>query len=200
MSDIVKSPTARRQWSGERVIAAIQSRAQASLPLNPQTLLHDAPSLLAAGRRYFGSWPGALRAAGVRAEGRAPAPHRHRRGHWNRERIIQEIQHHAKAGRALHAHAMQAHANDLVSAATYHFGSWRQALEASGFDPTHIQASRRHSPDSVVKEIQALMQVDQDLRDVAIRRHYRPLYWASQKYFGSWKHALQQASERLNSP
>ncbi len=190
----------RPKWSPDRVLDAIQARVQQNLPLNPQALASEDPRLLAAGRRYFQSWPRALAAAGIPAESTRPCGRRHGRGYWTRERIIQKILEHAEAGNRLHAHAMQTHDNRLLSAATYHFGSWAQALEAAGYDAESIRASRRHSCESVVAEIRSLIEGKADLRDCAIRKSHRPLYWAAQKYFGSWKQALNQARLSAQAP
>ncbi len=179
----------RQTWSPARVIQAIQARHRAGLPVNPQCLHRDDSRLLAAGRRYFGSWSAALKAAHV------PVPRRnihkrHPRGHWTRERLIHAITHHAREGDPLHAHAMQRLNNRLVSAATYHFGSWAEALRQAGFDADAIRATRRHSPDTVLEEIRLMMARGADLRDSAMRRHNRSLYNAAQTHFGSWRKAV----------
>lgn len=188
----------RPKWSPDRVIDAIQRRFQQNLPLNPQALASEDPRLLAAGRRYFGSWPRALMAAGTPLQSARAYGPRHGRGYWTQEFIIQKIMEHAQAGHPLHAHAMQTQDNRLVSAATYHFGSWANALVAAGYDAESIRASRRHSCESVVAEIRALIEEQADLRDCAIRKSHRPLYWAAQKYFGGWKQALREA--RMPAP
>lgn len=132
----------RQVWTAQRVIEKIQERHQAGQPVNVQRVHCEDSPLLAAGRRYFGSWTAALRAAKVPIP---PRRHhrRHPRGHWTRERLIQSIQHHAKAGDPLHAHAMQKRNNSLISAATYHFGSWREALRHAGLDPDEIRGGHR---------------------------------------------------------
>lgn len=182
----------RRSWSRDAVIEAIQFRYQHGLALNPQTLQSQDASLLAAGRRYFGSWPKALRAAKVPPIRRL-ASHRHERGYWTRELLIGEIRRHADQGDPLYAHAMQAVDNCLVSAATYHFGSWARALKAAGYDAEAIRANRRHSPETVIQEICELIDQYGELHDSWIRAKHRSLYWAARKYFGSWRQALAQS-------
>lgn len=183
----------RRSWNRDRVIGSIQDRHHLGLALNPQLLQHEDASLLAAGRRYFGSWPQALRAAGVPPLQRLESP-RHQRGYWTRERLITEIRRHAAQGHPLYAHAMQQLDNRLVSACTYHFGCWANALQQSGFDPQSIRANVHHSPDSVTQQIQQLLTTPDAINDATIRAHHRTLYWAARKYFGSWRNAVAQAS------
>lgn len=176
-----------------RVLEAIRARDAQQQALTPKSLIQEDPSLLGAGRRYFGSWPAALKAAGILERRRATSSKRHQRGYWTRERIAQEIRRHAHEGHALHAHAMQKRHNALVSAATYHFGSWSEALRQAGFNPDAVRGARRHTCQSIIEDIAALAREGADLRDSAVRRNHRPLYWAAQKYFGSWRKALEEA-------
>lgn len=180
----------RRSWNQQAVIDVIVERHRLGLTLYPQRLQDEFPSLLAAGRRYFGSWPKALQAAKIPALRRLPSP-RHRRGFWTEERLVSSIRAHAAQGHPLYAHAMQQMDNRLVSAATYHFGSWARALQVAGFDAEDIRANRRRSPEAIIEEISELRRRGEDLRDSQVRRQHRSLYWAARKYFGSWQEALQ---------
>lgn len=169
-------------------------RYRAGLPVNAQSLHREDSRLLAAGRRHFGSWKAALTAAQVPIPSRRQHG-RHPRGHWTRERLIHTITHHAWVGDPLHAHAMQKLNNRLVSAATYHFGSWAEALRQAGLDADAIRATRRHSPTSLLEEIRFLVDSGEDVRDTTMRRKYRALYSAAQNHFGSWRNALQQIQD-----
>lgn len=183
----------REQWSAERIISSILDRYHSGLALNPAALEQDEPKLLAAGRRYFGSWPNALRAANVP---RPPVRHgssRHRSGYWTPERIVQCIRQDAEQSLPLNAHAVHQRNNALISAATYHFGSWHQALQLAGFDGDLIRVSHHRSPSTVAQRIRALWESGEDLSDTAAQRNHRALYGASQKYFGSWNAALRAA-------
>ncbi|MCY0898499.1 MAG: hypothetical protein OWU33_06095 [Firmicutes bacterium] len=188
----------RRSWNRNLVIETIQYRHQQGMSLNPQRLQLDDPSLLAAGRRYFGSWPKALKAAKVPPVRRL-AQNRHRRGYWTPDLLISEIRRHAEQGDPLYAHAMQKIDNCLVSAATYHFGSWAEALTAAGFDADAIRANRRYTEDSVLQEIQRLLAQNEDLRDLSARRAHRSLYWAARKFFGTWRTAVTLARSQANT-
>lgn len=195
MASLVQHHSAqkRHSWSRQLVVQAIMARHHQGLALNPQALEAEDSSLLAAGRRYFGSWPKALKAAHIPPVPRAVTP-RHDRGYWSREVLITEIRRHAEAGDPLYAHAMQKLDNRLVSAATYHFGSWAQALAEAGFDPNVIRANHRYTPDAVLSEIRQLLGASTDLRDTVARSRYRSLYWAARKYFGGWRSAVLLAS------
>lgn len=190
----------RQQWSSERIVSAIRSRYYGGHPINAQTLEEQDPKLLAAGRRYFGTWSNAVEAAGVPCAGARSGNSRHGRGYWTRELIIEQIREEARLGHPLHAHAVQRRANRLVSAATYHFGSWAEALRHAGYDAENIRAVHRHSRESIVSEILQLMVLGEDLRDCKARQNHRRLYWAAQKYFGSWRSAVVAAAEVPSSP
>ncbi len=189
----------RKSWSEELVIKTIQTRYMNGSALNPQDLQLEDSSLLAAGRRYFGSWSKALEAAHV-----PPVPRhwtmRHRRGYWTRDLLLEEIRRHAAQGDPLYAHAMQSIDNCLVSAATYHFGSWAEALEAAGFDADSIRATRRHTAASVIEQIGKLLTSGQEVVESTVSRDDYTLYRAAQKYFGSWQKAVENTQAQMHFP
>ncbi len=197
MATRIDGSTVRHTWSTDLVIAAIRDRAQKGLALNPQVLECEDASLLAAGRRYFQSWPKALKAAHVRRPARSYTQRRPR-GYWTKGRLITEIQLRAQHGQPLHAAALQRDNNSLIAAATYHFGSWSNALQASGFDADSVRRNRHHTPETVISEIRQLLQRNADLRNSVIRRHNSTLCWAARKHFGSWRRAVLCAQEQLD--
>jgi hypothetical protein len=62
--DAVTNSTATR-WNQQRIVAAIQLRAQRNLPLNTSAVDRGDSPLCCAARRYFGSWRNAMQAAGL---------------------------------------------------------------------------------------------------------------------------------------
>lgn len=146
---------------------------------------------MAAARRHYGKWNNALVAAGVDPTAvRVPAKRRPR-GSWSREAVIQEIRRYADQATPLHAHHMQRINNPLVSAATYYFGTWSLALEAAGEDSGAIRQNTIRDRDQIIDAIRELAKNEANLRDFSVRDHDRALYGAAQKYFGSWRKALQ---------
>ncbi len=53
----------RNRWPEERILEEIRSRRRRNLPVNAHAINHAAPGLYDAGKRIFGNWPAALRAA-----------------------------------------------------------------------------------------------------------------------------------------
>jgi hypothetical protein len=85
---------------------------------------------------------------------------------------------------------MQKIDNRLISAATYHFGSWHEALRQAGLDADSIRTRRPWTPESLLDEIRALVESGANSRDRAARRRYQALYAAARTHFGSWGIAL----------
>ena len=79
--------------------------------------------------RVFGSWRNALEACGLNYE----IVRNHKK--WNREKICKEITRLNKKGFSLRPSVLRHEGmTDLLSAAGYHFGSWRRAVETCGYD------------------------------------------------------------------
>lgn len=184
----------RHQWSCQEIIEKVRWRHQTGRPLNAQAVARDDSALLAAARRYFGHWNRCLEASGIDPASCRPRRIRRPPGYWTRERIVASIRHYAEQDHPLHAHYMQQTDNALLAAATYHFGSWAEALEAAGLDPQQIRRTTPRSAEQIIEAIQAIAASDRSqLRDSVARRHHRALYGAAQTYFGSWAVAVTQA-------
>lgn len=95
----------------------------------PANIAKSHSSLYVKACKAFGSWRNALEACGIDYE-RA----RNNRK-WTRERIVREIKSLGTGGRCLRPSILRKNGmTTLVSAAEYHFGSWRRAVESCGFD------------------------------------------------------------------
>ena len=186
-------PKVPQSWNPERVIQAIKNRQDGLLKLNAQAVALEDSRLIAAARRLFGSWNNALSAAGISPDSVRLKATRRPRGTWSRTVIIEEIQRRAARKEQLNAHYMHQVDNPLISAATYYFGSWAKALEASGLDPEVVRRNQARDPQQILGEIQENARTAESLRDFEIRERNRALYGAAQKYFGSWHRAVREA-------
>jgi hypothetical protein len=154
-----------RTWNRAKVLAALQACHRDGVPLSQVWKIDK--GLFHAGRRYFGSWPNALEAAGV--------PCRRRR-QWSKEAVLQELRdwHRGKVRRP----------GALAHAAKQRFGSTRKAWEAAGLDPPYHKWTRRR----VIEAIQ-----DGYVRRMTAHiAGYRDksLAAAAKRLFGSWADAL----------
>jgi hypothetical protein len=112
----------------ERVKREIQDiyKADAKKPVN---IAKEYTTLYITARRTFGSWRKAVEASGISYEDVR------KNKKWNRERICKEITRLNKNGFSLRPSLLrQEGMTDLLSAAEYHFGSWRRAVETCGFE------------------------------------------------------------------
>jgi hypothetical protein len=100
------------------ILSEIQSRIANGSSLNsndPNNI-----NLTAAAIRYFGTWRGALKAAGYECSQRR----------WSHELILAEIKQRLENGASMHSR--DPNNINLVAAAIRYFGSWNAARQAAG--------------------------------------------------------------------
>lgn len=117
------NPKRLQRWSSEDVLLQIKNLSDLSAKYNQKNF----PSLYGAAVRHFGSWREAIEAAGVpysTVSKRKPA------GYWSKERVIHAIQSlpEKRSGLVRKKHS------DVYNAAMRYFASWKDAVNAAGFD------------------------------------------------------------------
>ena len=142
-------------WTRDRVIEGILVRALRNEPLSARST--QPLSLVAAGRKFFGSWSAALEVAGVDPKKTAsrtvavtclhvsvspagPKSMRPQRQIWTKDAIIAAIQMRHSQQKPLNAGKLIREDNALYRAGRRHFSNWRNALIAAGLSP---EANRR---------------------------------------------------------
>lgn len=193
MKAVQEEDTPRRRWTPQTVVDTITCYANDGRPLNAQAIIDTDGALWAAARRAFGSWSGALQAAGidpvsVKAHGQRRSP-----GSWSPEKVVQSIEQYTRQGCRMNARNMQKIDNALVSAAVYYFGTWAQALEKAGIDAEYVRQHRFWSPKQVTEEISRAHQAGADLSGQSVRHWNGGLYGAAHVHFGSWRGAIESA-------
>ncbi len=170
-------------WTRDRVIEGILVRALRNEPLGARSI--QPQSLVAAGRRFFGTWSAALAVAGVDPKTTAfrtvavaclhvsislPGPKfkRPQRQTWTKDAIIAAIQVRHSQQKPLNAVALKRDDNALYRAARRHFSNWRNALIAAGLSPeVNRQAGRpndHREPTGSLNESVRISQVDDAMR------------------------------------
>ncbi|MEQ9618420.1 MAG: hypothetical protein RIG61_04520 [Deltaproteobacteria bacterium] len=97
----------------------------------PSNVAKEHTNLYIKACKVFGSWRNAVEACGIDYESTR------NNKKWNREKIHKEIKRLKKKGYNLRPSVLREEGmTTLISAAEYHFGSWRRAVESCGFEYT----------------------------------------------------------------
>jgi hypothetical protein len=117
---------------------------------------------------------------------------------WDKTRIKAELKKLHRAGVHLSYNALARKKQSLVSAAAYHFGSYRAAIEASGIDYAEVTRRPRWTKQLIIRLIKQARKKDQDLHWSAVTKRRDELGRAAfaslqPRLFGRWDRALQAA-------
>jgi len=146
--------------------------------------------LLRAATRYFGTWEDAVNFAGLDYDSIR------RYKSWTRERIIARI-------KDLHAQEVDLSWRNvclnvdpqLAAAATKksHFGSWREALQASGLNYDDIRRYREWDDDRILNMVREFHTSGVELNAKTMEQEDITLITAARRRFDSWHKALTAA-------
>ena len=117
---------------------------------------------------------------------------------WTKVKIIAAIRQLQMQGADLSPTAIQVEHSALFSSARSrsHFGSWRAAVEAAGFDYDEVKRiKQRWTRDEIIARICELHDAGEDLLAPEFKARHRSLYLAAcaHRYFGSWRRAVNAA-------
>jgi hypothetical protein len=123
---------------------------------------------------------------------------------WTKETIIKELKAlYRKKGEMSYNRLAKSH-QSLVSAAAYHFGSYRTAVEAADIDYAAITRRPRWTRDNIVELIRAAQKKGEDLHWSAVTKRGDELGKAAfaslqPRLFGRWDKALEAAGLEIES-
>src|SRR5437870_1500086 len=117
---------------------------------------------------------------------------------WNKPEIIRTLKRLYKSGADLSYNALASKKQALVSAAAYHFGSYRQAVEKAGIDYAVVIRRPRWTKAMIIQLIKQAKRKGEDLHWSAVTRRRDDLGKAAfaslqPRLFGSWARALTAA-------
>jgi hypothetical protein len=117
---------------------------------------------------------------------------------WDKERIVKALRQLQKQGADLSYNKLARKHQSLVSAAAYHFGSYRKAVERSGIDYATISRRPRWTKQAIITQIKQARRKGEDLHWSAVTRRRDELGLAAfaslqPRLFGRWDRALQAA-------
>ncbi|MEO6434848.1 MAG: hypothetical protein ABIP55_03680, partial [Tepidisphaeraceae bacterium] len=149
-------------------------------------------ALVSAAAYHFGSYRGAIEAAGIDDADVT------RRPRWTKQGIIKLIKDGKRKGLDLHWSAVTQRRDELGRAAFASlqprlFGRWDRALTGAGLDADEISRYRRWDKTTVAFELRARFQDDEALNSGAIQREDSGLHAAAVRHFGSYDEALRAA-------
>src|SRR5688500_11220974 len=125
---------------------------------------------------------------------------------WTKDEIIKALRKLHKSGTDLSYNAMSRRKQALVSAAAYHFGSYRKAVERAGIDYASVIRRPRWTKLMIIKLVKEGRRRGDDLHWSAVTKRRDELGKAAfaalqHRLFGSWDRALHAAgldSDEIN--
>ena len=117
---------------------------------------------------------------------------------WNKPRILKELKTLERRGADLSYNALARKRQQLLSAAAYHFGSYRKAVEDAGIDYTAVTRRPRWTKPRIIAMIKKARRTGKDLHWSAVTKRRDELGRAAfaslqPRLFGRWDRALHAA-------
>jgi len=193
----------KHYWSKQTVLSAVRTRYESGEAMDGPAVRKDDGALSAAAHLLFGSWYGALDAAGIASgDYRMLRPPEHRveeikpHGYWTKETVIAEIRQRHEAGEGISGDVVKREAGQLASAACRYFGNWYAAVEAAGIKSEgirKIKAVDYWTDEVILDAIKQRLKDGKDLRTRAVSREDSGLLVAGNRRFGNWYSAVEAA-------
>lgn len=179
-----------RKWTREAIVLEIRSKYEIGHDLTYTVISEEDLALLRAACRLFGSWRGAIEAAGLDYD----SIRRYRT--WNRDRIVKRIQElHSKGEDLSWRHVSMNLDPQLAAAAakSTHFGSWRSAITAAGLDYAEIRRYKTWDVETIKDKLRELHSQGVNLNAKSMEEYDITLITAARRHFNSWDSALSAA-------
>src|SRR5216684_7931766 len=117
---------------------------------------------------------------------------------WDKDRIVTALRQLHKKDEDLSYNKLARKHQSLVSAAAYHFGSYRKAVEKAGIDYATVTRRPRWTKQAIISQIKQARRKGEDLHWAAVTKRRDQLGLAAfaslqPRLFGRWDRALQAA-------
>jgi len=112
-------------------------------------------------------------------------------GFWSKEMILEQLKEYAEENESLDL--MQLKAPHLYVAVNTKFGNLKSATKEVNREYQELIPKTKWSKERVIRDIQQLHEMGEDLSDTHIQNIEPSLIGAAPKYFGSWKGAIKAA-------
>lgn len=177
--EVARATSLTKRWSKERIVKAIQKRFDEGAPT--RIIGFGDIRLALAAKRHFCTWASAVEAAGLADR----VPIKKVTPRLTKSEVVNFIKDWCTAGKPL-SDILKSNAW-LERSARRHFGTWKTAVEAAGFESKR----RCWSRDVIVSEIKQRLKENKSLSS-ADRTNVN-LAAAAARHFGSWTAALREA-------
>lgn len=117
---------------------------------------------------------------------------------WTKSQILDRLRQLHRKGKDLSYNAMSRHSQPVLSAAAYHFGSYRTAVEKAGIDYAEVSRRPRWTKQRIIALIKQAKRKGEDLNWAAVTQRKDELGLAAfaslqPRLFGRWDRALAAA-------
>ena len=117
---------------------------------------------------------------------------------WDKDEVVRTLKKLHRAGADLSYNALARRKQSLVSAAAYHFGSYRKAVERAGIDYAEVTRRPRWTKAAIINLIKQARRKEENLHWSAVTSRRDELAKAAfaslqPRLFGSWDRALHGA-------
>jgi len=196
-----------RVWTPERIIQILHELYRGGADMRSSQVNERLPGLESAARTCFGSYRGAIVAAGLHYPPLRIPPG------WTAQRVLQELRDRYARGEELRYSRVLKTDPKLATAAKYHYQSYGAAVRKAQIDYRYV--ARRHAererapgapprlerierpqpwtPQRVVEELRRLRDAGENLRTTNLRDHHAALLQQVYCHFGSFRKAMAAA-------
>ncbi|HEV8604692.1 MAG TPA: hypothetical protein VGQ99_04965, partial [Tepidisphaeraceae bacterium] len=174
----------RPAWDKGTIVSELRALHAAGVKPSSTATKRKSLALYRAAVRHFGSFAGAMRAAGI--EYKAPRE-------WGALEIFDELRRLLRKGEDLGVGKMQRHHGGLLVAAKRVFGSYEQAIATLGVDYKQICKLETWDKEKIVGGIRELARSGIKMNYAEMHRRAGRLVQATRKHFGSLAKAMKAA-------
>ncbi|RYG72507.1 hypothetical protein EON80_04070 [bacterium] len=179
------------RWNRHTILDEIRELHRSGEELNYTSAEENHLHLVRAAAWHYGTWKQAVELAGLDYD----SVSKYRR--WTRERVIQAIRDHHKAGHDLSWRSISIALDPPLAAAALRpnvgFQTWREAVTAAGLNHDEIARYRHWTPERVTAEIAELAKKGSPLSSKLVQLSNQSLYCAAKRRFTDWDAALAAA-------
>ena len=176
---------AKPKWNRNSILHWIIERHSKGESVRAKEAFASDRTMRHAAAKAFGSWAGALSAAGIRL------PHQKGASTWSPKKVLSAIRRASVKPKSLCYSNMRKRRKSLLAAGEKYFGSWRKGLIAAGIDPLSVRLTRRWDRESVIEAILDHAVKNEPLAVSKVAP--RSLGDWGIRLFGSWSDALRAA-------